>query len=480
MFDIIVIGAGVTGALISRELSRYQLKLLLIDKENDVGNATSSANSAIVHSGYDPVPGTLKAKLNVLGNAKFDQLCNELDVSFSRNGTLTVIENEGQWPIYKELIERAKQNGVPIKALSKEETLKLEPNINPNILGALFAPTGGIVNPFELVTHAVENAVDNGVQLALNNQVLSIKDNGEYFTVITNKNNYDSKIVINAAGLYADDIANMIDKVDWSITPRKGQYYILDHAIKNFVYRPIFPLPNEKGKGILVAPTTSANYYVGPSSEFTDDKTDVATDLETLAKIKQSATRIIPNIPFQHTIRVFAGLRATPSTHDFIINSSKNNSRFINVAGIESPGLASSPAISEYVVNNFVSKAIDLKANSSFNPCVKPYIRLKTLSEKDRNQLVKEHPEYGKIVCQCEGVSLGEILDCLSRNGHPTSLKGIKRRLRTGFGKCQGSYCFGRLLEIYADYYHIPVTKIDYDEEDTPVVIGQLKKVKND
>ena len=277
-YDVLIIGAGVTGAMIARNLSKYDLKVALLDKENDVGNLTSNANSAIVHSGYDPVPGTNKAKFNVAGNAMFDKICEELDVKFQRVGSLTVALYDEQLPILKELEERSKQNGVPVELLSAEEVKKLEPNINPCVKGALLAPTAGIVDVFNFVVHAVENAVDNGVKLFLNEEVVSIKKDGEYHVIKTKKGEFCAKIVINAAGCFADKIAEMVEPIDWKITPRKGEYFVLDHYKEGLVNHVIFPLPSEKGKGILVTMTTSGNYLVGPSSELTLDPSDYQTD----------------------------------------------------------------------------------------------------------------------------------------------------------------------------------------------------------
>ena len=471
MYDIVIIGAGVTGSLLARELSRYELSVLLLDKENDVGNVTSSANSAIVHSGYDPVPGTLKAKLNVLGCKMYPTLCEELDVSFGKCGTLTVVTNESQWGLFKDLVDRANANGAEIQTLSAEEVKKMEPNITKNVLGAIFAPEAGIVNPFEFVIHAAENAVDNGVELRLNTEVISIDKINDHFVVKTNNKDIETKSVINCAGLYADKIASMIEDVSWSITPRKGEYFILDHKMKGLVSRPIFPLPSEKGKGILVAPTTSGNYYLGPSSEVVEDKDDYGTDAPTLCNVRTQAFDLVDNIPMGDNIRVFSGLRATPSTHDFIIGFSDKYKEFINVAGIESPGFASSPAIANYVIDNFVKKLFPLKNKESFNPYVKKRVKVKTLSIEERNKLIKQNPEYGKIVCQCEQISLGEMKDELSRSVPPRSLKGMKRRVRSGFGKCQGGYCYPRVLEILCDYYKCDPTEVNYDSENTNVVI---------
>ena len=475
MYDIIIIGAGVTGAMIARKLARFNLSIALLEKENDVGNVTSNANSAIIHSGYDPVPGTLKAKLNVLGNQMFDQIADELDVHFKRIGSMTIATTDEQLETLKELKKRSELNGVPTELLSKEKALELEPNLTSETKGALLAPTAGIIDPFNLVVHAVENAVDNGVKLFLDQPVVDIKYQNDVFTVKTTKDTYQSKVVINAAGLYSDEIAKMIEPIDWSLTPRKGEYFVLDHYKLGLVNHTIFPLPSAKGKGVLVSLTSSNNYIVGPSSEPIENKDDASTDSLTLGEIRRQATELVPSIPFNQVIRVFSGVRPTPSTHDFIIGYAKSNNHFINVAGIESPGLVSSPAIAEYVVNDFVSKLFNLEEKKDFNPRVRRYHRLNELSESDRNALIKENPEYGKIICSCEKVSLGEIKDLLIRSVPPTTVKGVKRRCRAGFGKCQGGFCSPMVTMILANHYHVSPTEIKWDKDDSEILVEEVK-----
>ena len=477
MYDIIIIGAGVVGAMIARKLSRYNLSVCVLEKENDVGNVTSNANSAIVHSGYDPVPGTLKAKLNVLGNSMFDEIAENLDVHFYRKGSLTVAVSDEQMEMLHELEKRSQENGVPVRILSKEEVLEMEPNINPEVKGALFAPTAGIIDPFNLVVHAMENAVDNGVKLFVNQEVKDIKYLNNEFVVKTQDKEYHAKVVINAAGLYSDKIASMIEPIDWSITVRKGEYFVLDHYKVGLVNHTIFPLPSAKGKGVLVSMTSSNNYIVGPSSEPIPDKDDVSTDAYTLGEIRRQATELVPSIPFNQVIRVFAGDRPTPSTHDFVINTAKCNDHFINCGGIESPGLASSPAIAEYVFDNFVSKLFNLEEKKDYNPKVRKYHRLNEMSEEERNQMIKENPDYGKIICSCEKVSLGEIKELLDRSVPPTTVKGVKRRCRAGFGKCQGGFCSPMVTLILADHYKVSPLDIKWDKENSPILVQEAKKL---
>ena len=475
VYDICIIGAGITGSLIARELSRYKLKILVLEKENDVGNVTTNANSAIIHSGYDPVPGTLKAKLNVLGNAKYDQLTKELDVSFKRIGSLTVAVEDEQLKILEELKERSAQNGVEVKLLNHDEVIAIEPNITKEVKGALLAPTCGIIDPFNLCVHAMENAMDNGVELKLNSAVLAINKKDNNWEIHAKSGIYEAKVVINCAGNHADKIASLVEDIDWNITSRKGEYFVLDHFDDNFIKHTIFPLPSAKGKGILVTPTYSGDYLVGPSSEFTDNKEDYATDAPTLNEVKNKSSLLVPNVPFGETIRVFSGLRPTPSTHDFIIGFSKKDDHFINVAGIESPGLASSPAIAEYVINEYVNKVLKLEANKDFNPYVKPYIRMKYLDENKKKEMISKNKDFGDIICNCEQVTLGEIEDALNRNCPPRSVKALKRRTRAGFGKCQGGFCQPSIVLLLAKHYNISPLDVLLDDEGSNILVEKVK-----
>ncbi len=476
MKDVIIIGAGAVGAFIARSLSRYHASVLVLEKENDVCDVTSMANSAIAHSGYDPLPNTKKAKFNVLGNRMMKEVCKELDVPFSECGTLTVAIDEKQLPLLKELQERGSINDVPTKLLTAEEVKKMEPNINPLVKGALLCPTGGVVNPFLLVTHALENALDNGVELALNEEVVSICHTNDHFLVKTKKHEYETKVVINAAGLHSDDIARMIEPISWNIRPRKGEYYVLDHFVGGLVNHVLFPLPSEKGKGILVTMTTSGNVLIGPSSEWVNDKEDTSTDTLTLLNVKEQAKNLVPLIPFGEQIRVYSGLRATPSTHDFIIEPSKKYPSFINVAGIESPGLVSSPAIGEYVSEELVKKVLPLEEKSDYQKAVKPYFRPQYMSIENRNKLIQENPHFGKLICNCEKVSLGEIEDVLSRSVPTNSIKALKKRTRAGFGKCQGGFCQPLVLEILAKRKGISPLEVLYDGEGSEILLREVKK----
>jgi len=478
MFDIVVIGAGVTGCMIARELSKYKLSIAVLEKCNDVGNKTSNANSAIIHSGYDPEPGTNKAKFNVLGNPMYDQIAKDLDVNFMRIGSLTIALEDEQLPTLQKLAERSKANGVEVKILNAKETIEIEPNINPNVKGSLFAPTAGIIDPFVLTVRCMENAVDNGAKLFRSTEVLEIKKVENYYKIITNCGVFESKIVINAAGNYADHIASMVEDIDWEIIPKKGQYFVLDHFAWFYVKHTIFPLPSEKGKGVLVSSTTSGNYLIGPSSDLVDDKEDYSTNKKTLAQIKRQALTLVPTIPMQEAIRTFSGLRPSCSRHDFIIEYSKNDKHFINVAGIESPGLASAPAIAEYVVNDLVKPIMNLEANPNYNPVVRKHNRLLYAMIHDNPSEIGDDKDFNEIICSCEKVTLGEIKDELTRSVPPVSVKGLKRRTRAGFGKCQGGFCQPKVLLLLAEAMGVSPLDVPLDEEGSYILSHKVKEPK--
>ncbi|MGM9808668.1 MAG: NAD(P)/FAD-dependent oxidoreductase [Bacilli bacterium] len=475
IYDVIIVGGGVIGCAIARELSKYKLRTVLLEKNNDVCNETSAANSAIVHSGYDPLPNSLKAQMNVLGNSMYPQMCKELDVPFIQNGSLTIATTDDEMNTLLSLQKRANENKVETKILSSEEVLKLEPQLNKDIKGALFAPTCGIVNPFELTVALMENAMDNGVELLLNHEVNNIKINENSVSVFCkNDKELECKVLINAAGLFADDINAFVDKDSFTITPRKGQYFVLDHFDLNFVKHTLFMVPSDKGKGVLVTPTTSGNYLIGPSSDFVDDKQDLSTTKDILDSVRSQASRIIENIPYANLIRQYSGLRAVSSTGDFIIEHSKVSKNLINVAGIQSPGLASCPAIALKVVE-LLKECMPLNVNEEFNPIRRKVYRLKEMSLEDKNKLISENPQFGHIVCRCEKISEGEIVDCIHRNCGATTVKGVKKRCRPGFGKCQGAMCEASVIKILARELKKDESEILYSENGSNILKYETK-----
>lgn len=474
MYDVIIIGAGVIGSSIARNLSKYKLNVLVLEKENDVGDGASCANSAIIHSGYDPKPGSLKAKLNVLGNKMFDEICRDLDVEFKRIGSITIANSDEEVKTLEDLALRAKENGVEVEILDRDELKKIEPNITNKALKGLLAKSAGIINPFEYVVALMENAIDNGVSLHLSEEVIGIKRLNNGYEVITSKANYQTNYVINATGVYGDKVSEMVNPKSFTIRPRRGEYYVLDHFDNNYVKHVLFNVPSTKGKGVLVSPTTHYNYLVGPSSEFVDEVSDVSTDGETLQDVKKKATYLVDNIRYDKQIRVFAGNRAVGDRGDFIIE--ETSPHFINVVGIESPGFASSPAIA-LMVGDMIK---DKKLKDNFNQKRRPLIRLNKLSFETRQQLIKENKSFGKIVCRCEKVSEGEIIDVIHRSCGATTIKGVKKRIRPGFGKCQGGFCEPLIMNILSKELNKKEEEITYSKDGSYILQSRTKGEENE
>ncbi|RKD23592.1 glycerol-3-phosphate dehydrogenase [Caminicella sporogenes DSM 14501] len=477
MYDVAIIGAGIIGTFIFRELSRYDLKVVLIEKDSDIADGATKANSAIVHAGYDAVPGTLKAKFNALGNPMFDKVCEELDVHFKRIGSLVIATNEEEMEVVKELYERGIKNGIPnMKILNKEEVREMEENLNEDVLGALYAPTAGIVSPWELAVALAENAVDNGADIKLESEVTDIKRTSEGYCIYMGKEILNTKYIINCAGIYADKINEMVASKTFEIRPRRGQYNVLDKSVGNLVKHVIFQAPTKLGKGVLVTPTVHGNLLVGPDAEDIEDREDTSTTSERIAYVRQTARKSVKDIPFNLTITSFAGLRAKSSTGDFIIEESKEAKGFINVAGIDSPGLSSAPAIAEYVVDIVKDIAGGLKEKENFNPRRRPVIRFMELSDDEKAELIKKDPRYGRIICRCESITEGEIVDAIHRNAGARTVDGVKRRVRPGMGRCQGGFCGPRVMEILARELGKDIKEIVKDGKSSYILVGETKK----
>ncbi len=475
MYDIGIIGAGVVGASIFRELMKYDLKVVVIDKENDVAMGTTKANSAIVHAGYDPKVGTLMAKYNVKGNEMFESLCKELSVPFKRNGSLIIGFDEDDMEIIKALYDNGNAIGVKgLEILNGEQVIAKEPNVSKEVIGALYAPTGAIVGPYEYTIALVENAVTNGGELKLGREVVAI-EKGENFKITTAEGEViESKYVINAAGVYADKIHNLICEETFKINPIKGEYFVMDNSQDNVVSHTIFQCPSKKGKGILVTPTVHGNILVGPNSESLDDKDNVATTAENLDFIRVTSMRTTDKINFRESIRNFAGLRANPDCGDFIVEEAKDVKGFIDVAGIKSPGLSSAPAIAVDVVE--ILKASGLEASKRENFIAeRAQINFMELSAEEKNELIKKDKKYGRIICRCESITEGEIVDSIRRSFGRISLDGVKRRCRPGGGRCQGGFCGPRVQEIISRELNIPMEDIVQEKDGSYILIGKTK-----
>ena len=475
MYDVIIIGAGVVGCAIARELSRYQVKACVIEKDEDVCNGTSKANSAISHAGFDAVPGTLKAKLNVEGNLMMEKLSKELDFPFKQTGALVVCGREADKEKLQELYDKGIKNGVKeLRILDKEEVHKMEPNLADQVVAALYAPTSGIVCPFQMTIAFAENAYANGVEFKLNTKAEQIRKVEGGYVVETPEEILKTRAIVNAAGVYADEIHNMVSKEKLKIVARRGDYCLLDKAAGAHVSHTIFPLPNEFGKGVLVSPTIHGNLIVGPTAMDVEDKEANNVRQEGLDFLMAKAKESVADLPMRQVITSFAGLRAHESRGDFTIGEPKDAKNFFDAAGIESPGLTSAPAIG-IMVAKMVKEALNLSENKYFVAERKGILNPQTLSKEERTALVKECPEYGNIICRCEMVTEGEILDAIRRPLGARSLDGIKRRTRAGMGRCQSGFCSPRTMEILARELGINMAEVTKAGGESKIIAGVNK-----
>lgn len=476
MYDVLIIGAGVIGGSIFRELTKYNLKVSVLEKENDVSMGTTKANSAIIHAGFDPDPESVVAKYNVRGNEMYEGLCKELDVPFKRNGAMVVAFAEENMATLETLYKKGVKMGVKgLRLLNKEETLKKEPNLNDTVVGALYAPTSGIVCPFQYTIALFENAVSNGGELYLESEVVSIeKNDGIFFVKTKDGKEFKARYVVNAAGVYADEVHNMIAKEKFSIRPRTGEYIVFDKSQGRLFNSTIFPCPSKMGKGILVSPTVHGNLFIGPNAVDIDDKENKSTTQLGLDEIKKAANITTSKINYRESIRNFAGLRAISSTGDFIIEENDDEKGFIDVAGIKSPGLTCAPAIAEDVVKILKEAGLDLERKTNFISRRKQ-VRFMDLSVDERNELIKENPQYGNIVCRCESITEGEIVDAINRSFGQISIDGVKRRCRPGMGRCQGGFCSPKVLDIIAREKNISKEDVNLDKKDSFVLLEKTK-----
>lgn len=481
MEDVLIIGGGVVGCAIARELSHYDLNITLVEKEDDLACGTSKANSAVVHAGFDATPGTWKAKLNVEGNRLYPDLCKELDVPFKLNGSLVVATAEEEMKIVDELLKKGRQNGVEhLKIISREELLSMEPNLNRESRGALFAPTGGVVCPYELTIALAENANINGVKFILNAPVthIQIEEDGTKL-VKTPRGKIKTKFIINAAGLYADEISRMAGAKEYTITPRKGEYLIFDKQYGNLVSKTIFPTPSKISKGILVCPTVDGNVFIGPNSNNINDKSNTSVKAEGIQEIISGGIKLIPSLPLKNVITSFAGLRAVSDTNDFIIEASKEVRGFIQAGGIQSPGLTAAPAIARMVKDILKEEGLRL-TRKKYIPGRPKKIRFRELSSDQQRELIKQNPQYGHIICRCETVTEGEIIDAIRRPLGARSIDAVKRRTRAGMGRCQSGFCLPRVVEILSQELKVDPTKIMKKGPGSPMLLGSIKEFLQD
>ncbi|MFX1452718.1 MAG: NAD(P)/FAD-dependent oxidoreductase [Promethearchaeota archaeon] len=473
-WDVIVIGAGVIGCSIARNLSKYSLKTLIIEKYSDVCSGTSKGNSGIVHAGYAAEPGTLKAKFNVIANPLFDQLCRDLKVEFNRCGTFVVSTEDSGIKQLKELQSRGEKNGVKTEIiLDKQRIKKMEPNLTNEANGVLYAPTGGIVSPYGLTIAFAENANMNGVEFRFNSEVKNIEIKESSKEIITKGENFQTDYVINAAGVYADEISKMVGLDYFKISPRKGEYVLFDKETLK-LNRPLFPLPTKKSKGILAAPTLHKHIFFGPDAVDVEDKADISTTTEGLEEIIAGGLKLLPNINLRKIITNFAGLRAVSDTNDFIIEETKIKG-FINVAGIQSPGLTASLGIADHVIDILKNSGLELAEKASFNPYRERPIIITNLPNEKKHELIKMDPNYGNIVCRCEHVSQAEVIDAIRRPVGAITLDGIKFRTRAGMGRCQAGFCTARTVKILSEELNIPIEEVSKKGPGSELFISKTK-----
>lgn len=473
MVDIVIIGAGVSGCAIAREVSRYKADVLVLEREEDVCCGTSKANSAIVHAGYDAAHGSLMAKLNVEGSRIMPGLAKELGFAFQNNGSLVVMMSEEDRPALNKLYENGVANGVEgLRIIERDELAAMEPNISDEAVAALYAPTGGIVCPFGLTFALAENAAHNGVRFQFDSEVTNIQKIEGGWKVSTPRGGVEAKVVVNAAGLYSDKLHNMVADDTMTIVPRRGDYFLLDHSAEGHVHNTVFQLPGKFGKGVLVSPTVHGNIIVGPTAIDLEDKEATATTQEGLNDVRAKCGIAVKNVPLRQAITSFAGLRAHEARHEFFIGEIRPG--FVDCAAIESPGLSSAPAIGK-MVSGIVKDILKLKEDPSFDPRRKGILDPKGLAPEAHAALIKENPAYGTVICRCETVTEGEIIDAIRRTPGARSVDGVKRRVRAGMGRCQGGFCSPRVMEILARELGVDQSAITKSGAGSELIVGVNK-----
>ena len=461
MKDILIIGAGIVGSSIAYACSKKELDVVLLEKNIEAMDEVSSANSGIVHAGYDPEEGTLKAKLNLRGSRLYPNLCRELKVGYLNCGAFIVAISEEETEILETLRLKAVQRDIPYEILTKEEALQQEPNLTDQVLSVLSFPSTAVVTPWEVGHAMIETAILNQVEFIADSEVLEVLKIEGGFRIITAKNRFEAKMVINSSGLCGDKVARL-NRVDYPnvLSYRRGEYDVFDRSFKGFIDHVIYPVPTILGKGVLALVTVEGNIMIGPNSEVIDTPYDTQTTAEGLASVSQRINKTMKNLPIGAIIRQFAGVRPVPITKDFIIEEDTPN--WINVIGIESPGLASAPAIAEMVMNDFIQPKFQANERVDYHYRNAP-IKIMESDPLTRSALIKENPKYGKMVCLCEQVSEQEIVDCIHRPDGARSVKGVKKRVRPGSGRCQGGFCEPEIVKILARELKIDLSEVVYD-----------------
>ena len=475
--DIVIIGAGAVGCALARELSKYKLRVVAVEKNEDVGAETSKANSAVIHTGYDAKPGTLESQLVVAANPMYDKITKDLDIPFARIGALLPAVTDEQFAQLPALKHKAMMNRVyDIEYKTGAELLQMEPNLNPEVKGGLYIPRESIIDPFLLCVGLAENAADNGIEFLLGTKCTGIKvEDGAVTTVNTTAGDIATKYVINAAGLYCDEIASFVGKNDYSVTPRKGQFYILDKNTSCKVGMIILPIPTKDTKGKLMCPTIHGNMLVGPTAEDLLNKTDKGTNAEGLESVAVDVRKMIPNVNLRDTITQFSGLRAQRNPEGLNIDIYEDLKGYVNLSGIRSTGLTASVSIAKYVVDLMIENGLHAEFKTDFNPIRHGTPRFAELSAKEQAALIAKDSRYGNMICRCETITEGEICDAIHRNIGARSVDGIKRRLRAGMGRCQGGFCGPRVIEILARELGITPEEVRKNDPGSEMLAGKAR-----
>ena len=476
IYDVVIVGAGVIGGMLARELSKYQLNVAILEKENDVAMAASRANSGIVHGGYDPVPGTLKAKLNSEGVELLFEAAKELHVPCKRNGSMVCAFSPEEEPLIHELYQQGQENHIPgLKILSGDEARVIEPNLSKAVTKVLHVTNAGIVCPYDLTIAAIGNAMDNAVQLYCNFKVNAISRENDAFTVTSAKGDQvQAKYLVNCAGGYSDAVARMAGDDFFTIIPRAGEYMLLDKMEGGTVSHTLFQCPTAEGKGILVSPTVDGNLLVGPTAKVVATPDSDDTTPAGLAEVERLAAKSVPSVNFRQVITSFTGVRASTKGGEFILKASDNVPGLVHAGGIDSPGLTCCVSIARYLVGILSEQGLCLTAKENWNGSRKNPHAFREMTDEDKNTYIQEHPEFGKIVCRCETVTEGEIIQAIQMNPPARDLDGVKRRTRSGMGRCQGGFCGPYVMELLSKEMGIPMEEVTKFGGDSRMVIGRI------
>lgn len=475
--NVVIIGAGAVGCAIARELSKYQVDVIVVDKNEDIGGDASKSNSAIIHTGYDASPGTLESQLVVAANPMYDQIAKDLDVPFRRIGAILPAITQEQYDKLPEIKRKAFLNRVyDVEYKTGEELLEMEPNLNPEVKGGLYIPRESIIDPFILVQALAENANENGVTFLLNTKVTGIRtENGRVTEVETTGETIQTDYVINAAALYCDEIAAMVGKADYKVVARRGQFYILDKNTSCKVNHIVLPIPTKVTKGKLMCPTIHGNMLVGPTAEDLDNKTDKSVTADGLQSIVDDVKRLVPGVNVRDTITQYSGLRPNRVPEGLRVDIWDDLKGFINLSGVRSTGLTLSVSMGKYVTQQIIDGGLELVPKQNFKRTRKGVVRFHELDRQAQAQLIAENPAYGTVICRCETITEGEILDCIHRPLGARSMDAVKRRVRAGMGRCQGGFCGPKVLEILAREWNVPIEAVNKNNQGSYMVIGKMR-----